>query len=161
MARSLSTLLALSLLPAVALGGGGFDALGYDLQARIFVGPADGADGVLDGAYFGDPTFARDQLVMKWNAEWDRGVSEAWANPPYQAWIDNQWNGRVPGGSGEAWHYRIVWVGPCGEDGAPLDGGGSCLWGQFSVLLSHGTEGGAHVWDAHALPAGPGAWFAR
>jgi hypothetical protein len=97
MTRTLSKILALVFLPAAALGGG-FDALGFNDKARIFVGPADGADGALDGKYFGDPTFARDHLVMKWNAEWDRGVSEAWANPPYQAWIDNEWNGQVPGG---------------------------------------------------------------
>ena len=160
MTRTLSTILALALLPAAALGGG-FDALGFNDKARIFVGPADGADGALDGKYFGDPTFARDHLVMKWNAEWDRGVSEDWAHPPYQAWIDNEWNGQVPGGSGQVWHYRIVWEGPCGEDGTPLEGGGYCQWGQFRMLLSHGTEGGTHVWDAHALPAGPGAWFER
>src|SRR5665811_1771876 len=74
----------------------GFDELGYNEQARVFNGPADGVDGILDGMVWGDPTYANDHLVMKWNAEWDRGNAENWSQPPYAAWEDNEWNGKVP-----------------------------------------------------------------
>jgi len=157
---SLFVVLALVVLvaPAVLAAGGGFDEFGYNYQARIFVGPADGVDRSLDGTVWGDPTYANDQLVMKWNAEWDRGNDEGWNNSPYDAWTNNEWNGMVPGGSGETWVYKIVWVGSCGADGTALENGGYCIWGQFEVILSHGTFEGEHSWDAHANPAGYGAY---
>ena len=137
------------------LAQGGFDELGYNRQARIFNAPVDGADGVLDGAYWGDPTYANDKLKMKWNSEWDRGNAEGWSDPNgYAAWIDNQWNGKA-GGTGEVWHYKIKWVGPCGSTGTPLPDGGYCIWGQFAVVMSHGNIDG-HFWDAHAKPSGFG-----
>lgn len=136
--------------------GRGFDELGYNRSARIFQGPADGVDGSLDGATYGDPTYGKDMLKMKWNAEWDRGNAEGWVNGPYDAWIDNNWNGKVPGGSGEVWQYRIKWVGSCGAAGTDLGDGSYCLWGQFAVIMSHGTVANQHFWDAHAVPAGFG-----
>lgn len=137
--------------------GGGFDDLGYNRTARIFNGAADGVDGTLDGTYYGWADYAADHLKMKWNAEWDRGNAEGWSDPNgYRAWIDNQWNGKVPGGSGETWHYRIKWVGACGAAGTPTGTGGYCIWGQFEVVLSHGTSANQHFWDAHAVPAGFG-----
>lgn len=36
--------------------------------------------------------------------------------------------------------------------------GGYCVWGQFAVILSQGTIGGVHIWDALASPAGYGAY---
>lgn len=136
--------------------GNGFDDLGYNRTARIFNGPADGADGNIDGTYNGDPTYASDHLKMKWNAEWDRGNAEGWTDPAgYAAHIDNLWNGKG-GGSGETWHYRIKWIGACGATGAPLPDGGYCIWGQFEVVTSHGTALNQHFWDAHANPAGFG-----
>lgn len=134
----------------------GFDELGYNRGARIFQGPADGTDKQLDGLVWGDPTYANDLLKMKWNAEWDRGNLEGWSNGPYDAWLDNNWNGKVTGGSGEVWQYRIKWVGDCGADGTELPGGGYCIWGQFGMILSHGTVDNQHIWDAHANPSGFG-----
>jgi len=146
------------LLVSLSIVSAGFDEFGYNDQARVFVGPADGVDGSLDGTVWGDPTYANDQLVMKWNAEWDRGNAEGWTGPNgYDAWINNEWNGMIPDGSGETWHYNIKWVGACGADGTPTANGGYCIWGQFEMLLSHGTSGGEHFWDAHALPTGYGA----
>lgn len=133
---------------------GGFDDLGYNDGARLFVGEVDGVDGTLDGAYYGDPAYARDHLVMKWNKEWDRGNAEKWTNPPYAAHINNEWNGQVPGGSGETWHYMIKWVGPCS---GTLPDGGVCIWGQFSVTMSQGTVDNQHFWQVHANPTGYGA----
>ncbi|MGB9673968.1 MAG: hypothetical protein ACPL3P_07500, partial [Anaerolineales bacterium] len=116
-----SSLLAVTSIVVLA-GGNGFDEFGYNYTARIFVGQADGVDRVLDGQMWGDPTYASDHLVMKW--------SKAWADARFNgapwtcdAWEDNEWNGAVPGGSGEVWHYKIVWVGtglknsPCWREG--------------------------------------------
>ena len=96
---------------------------------------------------------------MKWNAEWDRGNAEGWANPPYAAWEDNEWNGvGVTGGSGAVWHYKIKWVGTCGADGTTLPDGGYCIWGQFEVLMDQGTDPNAgHLWYAQATPNGYGS----
>ncbi|MFA5837735.1 MAG: hypothetical protein WC837_12355 [Bellilinea sp.] len=141
----------------------GFDEFGYNRTARIFsgtgwswcmekVGSATWCENYL-GSY------ANDKIVMKWNAEWDRGNAENWAHPPYNAEENNIWNGHGEGGSGENWLYKIVWVGPCGTDGTPLDSGGYCLWGQFAVILSQGTAGGEHIWETLAKPAGYGAYY--
>jgi hypothetical protein len=155
----LLTVLALLATPGLAFADGGFDQFGYNDQARIFVGPADGVDRNLDGTVWGDPTYANDKLVMKWNAEWDRGNDENWSNPPYNAWTDNEWNGNVPGGSGAVWHYKIVWVGPC-TDYTYFADGGYCIWGQFEVLMDQGFDsnyGSGHLWFAHAISNGYGS----
>jgi hypothetical protein len=100
--------------------------------------------------------YANDKLVMKWNAEWDRGNDESWSNPPYDAWENNEWNGAIPGGSGEVWHYKIKWVEPCGAYGEPTPDGGYCIWGQFEVLMDQGTADGEHIWYTKAIPNGYG-----
>jgi len=104
----LGVLLVLSMSSQAFAGNGkGFDEFGYNYQARIFVGKADGVDRVLDGAIWGDPTYANDLLVMKWSKAWDdaRFHGAPWSP---DAWLTNEWNGAVPGGSGEVWHYKIV-----------------------------------------------------
>ncbi|HEY5489598.1 MAG TPA: hypothetical protein VIK25_00280, partial [Gemmatimonadaceae bacterium] len=83
----------------------GFDEFGYNRCARIFVGKADGVDNVLDGKVWGDPTYANDHLTMKWNAAWDACNAVGVADPLRKAactgaWTNNEWNGKVPGGSG-------------------------------------------------------------
>ena len=45
----------------------GFDQFSYNRQARLFQGPADGVDRMLDGMVWGDPTSANDHLEMKWS----------------------------------------------------------------------------------------------
>jgi len=142
-----------------ACASNGFDQLGYNRCARIFNGVADGSDKNLDGTVWGNPTYAADRLVMKWNAEWDRGVAEGWNHPPYAAWETNEWNGVVPGGSGEVWHYKIKWIGSCGDDGTLTASGGYCYWGQFDVLLDQGFDiraGDGLVRFAHSKPNGFG-----
>ena len=136
----------------------GFNEFGYNYDARIFNGSADGVDKNLDGKVWGDPTYANDKLKMKWNAEWDRGNTEGWSdsNGYDGAWTDNNWNGKVTDGSGETWQYRIKWIGDCGATGAPTGDGGYCIWNQFEVVLSQGTVANQHFWDAHAIPAGYG-----
>lgn len=134
---------------------GGFDEYGYNRTARIFNGPASGW--CLERGASADclGVYSQDKLVMKWNAEWDRGNAEGWANPPYQAWENNEWNGMVPGGSGEKEIVKIKWVGTC-PDGENGPNGGYCIWGQFEVLMDHYT-GKDSVWVAHASPTGYGA----
>jgi len=105
-------LFAIFLTPFFRVEAKGFDEFGYNDTARIFNGTGESwslAKG-LPADYLG--IYAPDKLIMKWNAEWDRGNAENWLNPPYAAWENNEWNGKVPGGSGAVWHYKIVWVGP-------------------------------------------------
>ncbi len=141
--------------------GHGFDEAGYNDRARIFNGTVwawcmdkVGIESWCQANY-GD--YANDHLVMKWNAEWDRGNAENWSNPPYDAWLNNQFNGKFPGGSDEIWHYKFVWVGPCTE-GEYFPNGGYCLWSQFEVLMDQGTADGVHSWLAHAKPGGYGSY---
>jgi hypothetical protein len=124
----------------------GFDELGYNDNAGIFVGTADGVDGVLDGAVWGDPTYANDHLVMKWNEAWDEGNADGWTDPVYAAWDTNHWNGNKPGGSGEVENLKIVWTGTeYSRDGVPI-------WGQFEDI--HDKWNGE--WIAKTTPAGLG-----
>jgi hypothetical protein len=144
-----------------AMGEGGFDEYGYNDTARIFSGT--GSSWCLAKGQPADcmGINSPDKLVMKWNAEWDRGNAENWSNPPYAAWENNEWNGMVEGGSGTVWHYKIVWVGPCGADSTPLDNGGYCIWGQFETIMDQGVDPNSdpiHTWVAHANPAGYGAY---
>lgn len=135
----------------------GFDQYGYNNTARNFVGTGASwslAKG-LPADYLGK--YANDKLVMKWNAEWDRGNAENWANTPYNAYIDNEWNGSIPGGSGDSEHFKAKWVGSCGEDYTPLPSGGYCIWGQFEAIFDRGMVDGVQTWWAHAIPAGYGA----
>jgi hypothetical protein len=140
----------------------GFDEYGYNRTARIFNGTglswcqAKGMTEAQCEGTLGDTV--HDRLVMKWNAEWDRGNDEGWSNPPYNAWENNQWNGKVSNGSGDVWHYKIVWVGSCGVDGTLLENGGYCIWGQFAVIMDQGTSGTGHEWSAHAIPNGYGSY---
>jgi hypothetical protein len=148
-------------LAVPAFAAKGFDDLGYNDRARVFQGAADGIDGVLDQKVWGDSTYANDHLVMKWNAEWDRGNDEGWTNGPYNAWNDNEWNGQGPGGSGEIWHYKFVWVGDYVTDPTLVPEGGYGIWGQFAVIQSQGTFENAHFWDTLATPGGYGAYFSH
>jgi hypothetical protein len=150
-----AALAALTVMPAAAAKGG-FDEFGYNYTARLFVGPTDGVDRVLDGKVWGDPTYAKDHLVMKWSKGWDdaRFHGAAWGP---DAWENNEWNGKVPGGSGEVWHYEIIWVGPKLENSPYWRDGGYAVWGQFEVIMDQGTlPGEGHVWFAHAIPTGYG-----
>ena len=107
----------------------GFNEFGYNYCARIFNGPADGVDKVNDGMVWGDPTYANDHLSMKWNAAWDACNAAGTPDACAGAWTDNEWNGKVPNGSGQNWHYKIVWSAICAAGGTPTDGG-YCVWVQ-------------------------------
>jgi hypothetical protein len=142
-----------------AFADGGFNEFGYNYQARIFVGLADGVDKVLDGMVWGDPNYANDHLVMKWNAAWD--ACNAAGNDTEAAcagaWTDNEWNGAVPSGSGEVWHYKIIWVGSAGVSSSYWAPGGYLVWGNYEVIMDQGTTDlTGHSWFAHATPNGYG-----
>src|SRR3989344_6436842 len=96
-------ILAISAVSAFAAGG--FDQYGYNDTARLFNGT--GSSWCLAKGLPADcmGIYSPDKLVMKWNADWDRGNAENWSNPPYRAWTDNEWNGKKAG-SGAVWHYK-------------------------------------------------------
>ncbi len=151
--------LAVFLLVAGTAMAAGFDEFGYNYKARIFVGKADGVDRNINGTVWGDPTYANDMLVMKWSKAWHDARFKGASWTP-DAWLINEWNGAVPGGSGEVWHYKIKWVGtPCDETNPYWEEGGYCIWGQFEVIMDHGTDitEGVHYWIAHAIPTGFGS----
>ena len=164
-------LLALALSASTIFAG--FDEFGYNDTAGIFNGT--GSSWCLAGGQSADCVgiYSADKLVMKWNAEWDRGNDEGWSDPEgYDAWLNNEWNGNTEGGSGAIWHYKIVWVGadnpPCGDDGTTTtasvatDYPGYCVWGQFMVLMDQGHDpsyGPGHIWFAHETPNGYGAYW--
>ncbi len=135
-------------------GNKGFDEFGYNYQARIFQGAADGVDRSNDGKIWGDIAYAADHLVMKWSKAWDdaRFNGAAWT---CDAWVNNEWNGQA-NGSGEVWLYKIVWVGSALENSECWRDGGYPIWGEFEVLFSQGSAANEHFWDAHAIPAGYG-----
>lgn len=150
---------AVFVLPTVANAKGGFDQYGYNNQARLFNGT--GASWALakglPADYLG--IYSNDKLVMKWNAAWDACNASYTPENCAGAWTDNEWNGKV-GGSGQVWHYKIVWVGACGADGAALADGGYCIWGSYEVLMDQGHDpnvGPGHLWFTHAKPTGYGS----
>jgi hypothetical protein len=148
--------MAILLRSGVLLSQNGFDEFGYNYNARIFVGPADGVDRNLDGTFWGDPDYANDRLNMKWSKAWDtaRFQGGEWTA---DAWCTNHWNGKVNGGSGEMWHYKIIWVGPELQASALWREGGYPIWGQFEVIFSQGSVGSVHFWETHANPTGLGS----
>jgi hypothetical protein len=133
----------------------GFDQYGYNYQARNFVGLADGVDRILDERVWGDPIYAKDHLVMKWSKAWDDARFNR-ADWTCEAWENNEWNGAVSGGSGEVWHYKIVWVGSALENSDCWREGGYPIWGEFEVIMDQGTANGEHIWATHAKPNGYG-----
>ena len=140
----------------------GFDVFGYNSCARNFVGKfggwcADyGAEWDCSAPGF-EPwvPFANDHLVMKWNAEWDRGNAENWTKPPYSAWTDNELNGMGRNGSKVTEHAKIRWIGACTE-GEMLPDGGYCIWGIFEAVMDQGMDNGTRYVLAHATPGGYG-----
>lgn len=141
----------------------GFDEFGYNNSARVFVGTCkswylgkfSGTEAQAE-AYCG--AYANDQLVMKWNKAWD-DCNDAGNNDEAAcagAWLSNEWNGAVSGGSGEVWHYKFIWVGQELENSTYWRDGGYALWGNYEAVMDQGTAGGEHFWYTHALPTGYG-----
>jgi hypothetical protein len=139
-----------------AWAAGGYDDYGYNYNARLFNGAADGVDKNLDGTVWGDATYANDHLVMKWSKAWDDARFHG-ADWTPDAWVDNEWNGNVPDGSGYTEHTKIVWVGPELEDSPYWREGGVAIWGEFEVIFDQGQDPDhVHHTYTHAVPAGYG-----
>ena len=162
MKKIIATLFVFGLFLSFGLVNAGFDQYGYNDTARLFNGT--GSSWCLAKSL---PTnclgiYSPDKLVMKWNAEWDRGNAEGWTDPNgYDAWENNEWNGMVKGGSGAVWHYKIVWVGDYTVDSSLIPEGGYGIWGQFAVIMDQGKDpsfGPGHIWFTHANPTGYGAF---
>lgn len=136
----------------------GFNANGYNYSARIFVGPADGVDKVLDGMVWGDPTYANDHLVMKWNKAWDacNAAENNDVSACLGAWTTNEWNGMNPDGSQSNWHYKIIWVGSVGSASPYWVDGGYSIWGSYEVISDQGVDSSGHQVYAHGVPNGLG-----
>ncbi len=145
---------------------------GYNWKALVFVGTGmqycEQRAGIFDKvaceAYIGED--ADDKLVMKWSQAWQDavfgpdGVRGSGDELPWttDAWVNNQWNGMVPGGSGGSYHTKIVWVGtPCNNANPNWRPGGQCIWGQMEVIHKQGKGSTGHYWVAHGIPAGYGA----
>lgn len=137
---------------------GGFNGFGYNYNARIFNGLADGVDKVLDDTVWGDPTYANDHLTMKWNAAWDNCNADRSPENCKGAWTDNEWNGKVKDGSGEVWHYKIVWIGNYAANPDLVPEGAYGVWGEYAVLMDQGTGASGHIWYAHGSPTGYGSY---
>lgn len=129
-------------VPTFAANGGGFNEFGYNYNARVFSGPADGVDKLNDGMVWGDPTYANDHLVMKWNAAWDACNANGYDNPAYcaGAWDTNEWNGMLPNGSKYTEHVKIIWVGSAAELSKYWVEGGTSIWGNYEVILDKGMN---------------------
>lgn len=153
-----ATFLMTALAPAVAMAAGGFNQYGYNYGARVFSGAADGVDRNLDGTVWGDPTYASDHLVMKWNKAWDDCNANGYDNPQYcaGAWVTNEWNGMAPDGSQENWHYKIIWVGSAGQASPYWVDGGYSVWGNYEVISDYGINKTTHqhLVYAHGIPNG-------
>ena len=149
------------MLPSgVVSAEGAFDEFGYNFRARIFMGTGEswamGKYGIThDEAEAMMGIYAHDHLVMKWSKAWDdaRFHGEPWTP---EAWCINEWNGMMPDGSQETWRYVNIWVGPELEDSPYWREGGYAIWGEFEVIMSHGTYEGQHLWEALATPCGLG-----
>jgi len=138
---------------------------GYNWKANVFVGT--GMQWCME-KFDDEPwcttnygPWGNDKLKMKWSKAWHMAVfgpddirggndTLSWSEAVDQygsAWVDNQWNGMFPGGSGEVWHYKIKWV---SDPENPI-------WGQFETLMDHGTvKHVGHDWWGHVIPSGYG-----
>lgn len=164
MKKIIATLVSISAMFvfATSVSAKGFDQSGYNDRANLFNGTVMQwcMDKTNNQSYCNSVYgfWGNDKLMMKWNDEWNRGNDENWANPPYKAWLSNLYNGRVPNGSGEVWHYKIVWVGDYTQNPNLVPEGGYGVWGQFAVIMDQGVNDTGHVWYTLAKPAGYGAY---
>jgi len=160
LALGLATIATALALPVAAGAAGGFDQYGYNNDARIFNGT--GSSWCVAGGQAADclGIYSADKLVMKWNAAWDacNAAGNADASVCAGAWTDNEWNGQ-DGGSGQVWHYKIIWVGSAGASSPYWLQGGYSVWSNYEVIMDQGTDpnvGPGHLWFARATPNGYG-----
>jgi hypothetical protein len=149
----------------------GYDAWGYNYQAKIF-------NGLFDN--FSRPTppaTSGDRLEMKWNDGWlssqdcdgDKKLDRHYGYPAYKgsgAWLTNhQWGDYVDGGITYKWNYfvKIVAV-PLDavlKDGVWFEANGieigASIWGEFAILQEvYNDPGTGSHGISYKSPAGPG-----
>ncbi len=97
--------------------------------------------------------YANDHLLLQWNTAYDTcrlgGSCEG-------AWLMVKWNGMIPTGSGELWHYKIDYRGAICPIGVILPDGSSCYGNGFVILSSQGRIDGQHLVLAKAVSNGLG-----
>jgi len=160
--------LGLALVSGLAIAKG---PSGYNWKALVFVGT--GLQYCQQRLGINDPVACEsaigedpdDHLVMKWSQAWQNAVfgpdeiryngdELPWTT---DAWVNNQWNGMFPDGSGESYHSRIVWVGtPCDNTNPNWRDGGECIWGQMEIIHKQGKNSSGHWWGPHGIPSGYG-----
>ena len=131
----------------------GFNACGYNYTARVFSGLADGVDKNLDGTIYGDPTYANDHLVMKWNAQWDNCNANGYDSVTYclGAWVTNEWNGMLPNGSSYTEHVKVIWVGSLAEASPYWVPGGYLIWSNYEAIQDQGMVPGPNGQPTHTV----------
>ena len=121
---------------------GAYDQYGYNRISREFKGT--GSQWCLarkkDPQCLGE--YSVSTFFIKWNAEWDRGVRDAWIRTPYNAEIKLTYDNTL---------FTVVWVGNCYE-GEALPTGGTCVWGEYAGTI----DTGADVYSGL-----PGAWLGQ
>ena len=136
----------------------GFDAYGYNRCASNFNGTFAGwcaarGEGPTCAGTTGDT-----KLVMKWNDGWDLGNFEKWSHGPYNATLDNEIKGALADGTPFSEHFKTHWDAGCvSSAGVASSNGGSCIWGQFEILMDQGSQDGSHIWWTKMSPAGFGS----
>ncbi len=135
----------------------GYDEFGYNRCAGMFNGTMAGYCSARGAAADCGGTTGDTKLVMKWNSGWDLGNTEGWTSASYDAWIDNEFHGAYADGTPFSEHFKAKWdLGCLSSGGVTSTGGGTCIWGQFAVLMDQGTEDGTHIWWAKFSPGGFG-----
>ncbi len=163
------SLVVLALSAVSVFAKGGFNQFGYNYGARIFNGTNASFCASLKAPSNCDGN-PYDKVIMKWNAQWDNCNANGYNNPKYclGAWVDNEYNGKVPNGSGVVWHYKIIWVGSAGASSPYWLAGGYSIWGNYEVIMDQGINSTCsgnvdtgHQFCALATPNGYGAVFSK
>ncbi len=151
----------LSLLAGISMAQGW---QGYNWKANVFVGTqvqwcvqSGYGTNASCAAWLGSSAY--DKLVMKWNAQWNNCNLNGNNDAAYclGAWVDNEINGKIAGGDGSVWHYKIIWVGSEAQSSPYWLPGGYSIWGSYEVIMDQGTNSSGHFFNALATPNGYGA----
>lgn len=119
---------------------GAFDDRGYNRVTRAFQGTGESWCTAQGRAADCMGEYSQSALAFFWNAGWDKGNREAWANGPYDATMTVDFG---------ATEFEISWVGTC-ADGTPT-AKGTCVWGEFGIS---GTDAGpSKAWITQASPS--------
>lgn len=153
----------LALLFVSSVSAKGFDTAGYNEKANLFNGTGWSwcmdkvGDNTWCNSYLGD--YKNDKLTMKWNEQWDicNEKADDTAESCLGAWTTNHWQGMKGDGTNANWFYKMIWVGPEGEDSPYWVEGGYSIWGSYETILDMGKDpfyGEGHIVLAKGIPNG-------